>query len=339
MPGQRSQTTTQVSVEAIIDFLPDAALVVGKDGVVSQCNRNAEETFGFPPGALAGRRVEDLIPPRFRSGHEKVRSGYEDGPVARPMGAGLDLWGMRFDGTEFPVDISLAPVETPAGCFTVALVRDISERIDDRERITLLSERDRIARDLHDRVIQRIFATGLGLQAAAARTGDQQALQRINHAIDELDATIRELRTSIFELESRPSSSPTRSSEVRERLLEVAARAAEGLGFHPAVRFSGAIDLHIGESLAADLMAVIREGLSNIAKYAKARTAEVSIAVDGREVVVIVVDDGRGIGTPRRSSGLDNLRSRAEARGGSLSVGNRDGGGTRLEWRAPLDGD
>ena len=197
-----------------------------------------------------------------------------------------------------------------------------------------VEDRERIARDLHDTVIQRLFAIGLSLQASARLITDEKALSRVVTAIDELDTTVREVRAAIFELHS--ARLPGRS--VRQELLDLCTEAARGLGFDPVVRFDGPIDTAVDGSLADDLFAVARETLSNVARHAAATTVEVGADVRDGTLTIRVSDDGRGI-DPGRSSGgrgVTNLATRAAKAGGSFTVTPRDSGGTDVVWSAPI---
>src|SRR5437764_4815697 len=191
-------------VAAIVDGAPDGILIVDDAGRMVLANRRVEDLFGYHREELVGRSVEVLVPEEVRSAHAAQRSRYGAHPAARPMGAGLQLEGRRRDGSRLPVEISLSPVEAAGGRFTVAIVRDVSDRLraeaelrTAHEELALLEEQERIARDLHDIVLQRIFATGLTLQAAALRLSDSDVRERIEEAVAELDTTIRDIRTAI----------------------------------------------------------------------------------------------------------------------------------------------
>ena len=201
----------------------------------------------------------------------------------------------------------------------------------ERARSELYEDRDRIARDMHDHVIQRLFATGMSLQSAA-RTSDEAVRSKLDGAVDELDAAIRDIRHTIFALHRAPG--------VRALTTEISTicrDAAVTLGFPPDLRLTGRTD-KVPEPLAADLLAVLREALSNVAKHAAASSVQVSVQVDG-DVVVSVTDDGAGLPTDIERSGLDNLLRRAQKQGGSLEIHSEPGHGTRLTWRVPLDED
>ena len=212
-----------------------------------------------------------------------------------------------------------------------AVALELADARADQQRMMLLEDRDRIARDLHDHVIQRLFAAGLTAQSMAAGVGTDSGASRLNRVVDDLDETIRQIRTTIFEL--RGPLAP-QSSTVRSQVVGVADEVAPALGFSPALRFTGAVDTIVADDLAADLIAVVREGLSNIARHAHASAAEVEVTATPAELTVDVTDNGVGIGESRRSSGLANLARRAERYGGSLTLPEHEG--THLRWTIPL---
>ena len=203
-------------------------------------------------------------------------------------------------------------------------------------QFALVADRERIARDLHDHVIQRIFAVGMALQAAANSVTDNIVLGRIEEAVEELDATIRDVRSTIFSLELRATEHVETSA--RSRILDVASMAAPALGFQPRLQFEGPIDTRLPEEMVPDVLAVVREALSNTARHASAGSVQVRVRVTAKELVIEVLDDGKGAGGRTRSSGLANLTARAEGRHGTMNVGPGQGDkGTRIEWRVPLD--
>jgi len=203
----------------------------------------------------------------------------------------------------------------------------------DRDQLALIADRERIARDLHDHVIQRLFAVGMALQAATHSILDSRALERINDSVEELDSTIRDVRSTIFSLEIRAAERV--ESSTRSRILDVTSMAAESLGFQPRLQFDGPVDTRVPEEMVPDVLAVVRESLSNAARHAEASTVEVRIQVRD-DLVITVTDDGKGLAGATRSSGIANLRARAQGRKGSMSVGPAGKRGTRVEWRVPL---
>lgn len=199
-------------------------------------------------------------------------------------------------------------------------------------RLAVVEDRERIARDLHDHVIQRLFAAGLGLQAVlTVLPQETPASERIFDTITELDRTIADLRLSIFDLQRTES-----RKGLRARVLEVVDEALENLGFRPQVEFVGPIDSAVPDDLAGHVIAVVREALSNTARHARARSVSVRLE-SGDELMLRVVDDGIGIPPVlQRESGLSNLRARAVHLGGSLAIDSGRGAGTTLEWRVPI---
>ncbi|WP_374361924.1 GAF domain-containing sensor histidine kinase [Streptomyces sp. NP-1717] len=224
-----------------------------------------------------------------------------------------------------------------------ALALMMAEAQRDRERLAVFEDRDRIARDLHDLVIQRLFAAGMLLETAQRRSDVPEVRTGIGKAVDELDVTIQEIRTAIFALQQGSSEAP---SGLRTRVLREINMAAVPLGFKPAPRFVGAVDSAVGELTGKNLIAALREALSNTFRHAHASRIEVTVDAsaalpDGTPAVRLsVADDGVGIPEgDRRRSGLRNLRRRAESLGGSSEVGpglGEDGGGTTVTWQAPL---
>ncbi len=201
--------------------------------------------------------------------------------------------------------------------------------------LRVVEDRERIARDLHDTVIQRLFATGLALQGAAARAGDPELVERLQHAVEDLDDTVRHIRTTIFELQRQRI--PGRS--IRQEVLDLVSEAAEPAGVDHVVRFDGPVDLVVPDDVADQLVAVVREAVTNVAKHAGARTVTVDLDVSDDHLELQVADDGRGLPEVLRDDGhgLRNLRARAQRMGGEMVVEPGERGGTVLVWRVPID--
>ncbi|MBE8471559.1 sensor histidine kinase [Streptomyces justiciae] len=213
----------------------------------------------------------------------------------------------------------------------------------DRERLAVYEDRDRIARDLHDLVIQRLFATGMMLESAQRRSVVPEVREGVGNAVDELDVTIQEIRTAIFALQQGPAEAP---SGLRTRVLREINTAAVPLGFKPSHRFVGPVDALVGDLTGKNLIAALREALSNAFRHAQASRIDVVVDADvtlpdGRKGVrLTVADDGVGIPEGGRRSGLKNLKRRAEFLGGDSRHGpgiGEDGGGTTVVWEAPLE--
>ncbi len=211
-----------------------------------------------------------------------------------------------------------------------ALALDRAQALEDREELAVISDRDRIARDLHDLVIQRLFATGLQLQGIRSVSETPAVIERIDETVDALDLTIKDIRGTIFELQDRQTGS------LRGEIRKLVKEYVPVLGFAPTVRTLGPVDTAVPEPTCNQLLAVLREAISNLARHALADHAEVELRVDQLEVVLTVTDDGVGLREDRHESGLRNARRRASALGGSLDVSAGDPQGTRFVWRAPL---
>ena len=212
-----------------------------------------------------------------------------------------------------------------------AVALELADARADQQRMMLLEDRDRIARDLHDHVIQRLFAAGLGVQSVAGSAGSDSGASRLNTIVDDLDETIRQVRTTIFELRGPLTPQP---STVRSQVVDVIDEVVPMLGFSPALRFTGPVDTIVPDEVAGDLIAVVREALSNIARHAHASAAAVEVTATPAQLTVDVADNGVGIGESKRRSGLANLARRAERYGGSLTLPDHEG--TQLRWTIPL---
>ncbi|WP_433519332.1 GAF domain-containing protein [Nonomuraea sp. CA-143628] len=214
-----------------------------------------------------------------------------------------------------------------------AIALELAEARRDAERIGLLEDRDRIAKDLHDVVIQRLFATAMTLMSTVRLVDRPEAAKRLQHAIDELDGTIRQIRSSIFALQTpRDDSEPS----LRGRIVDLIEDAGGHLGFMPGLRMEGQIDNQVPEAVAEHLLAVLREALSNLVRHSKAAKSDVSIEVDGNGLTLVVSDNGVGIGHGGHRSGLRNIEERATQLGGSAELDVPREGGTRLTWTVPL---
>ncbi|GAA3193455.1 MULTISPECIES: GAF domain-containing protein [Streptomyces] len=227
---------------------------------------------------------------------------------------------------------------TPLAGFAdqAALALELAARRRDAEQVSLEEDRDRIARDLHDLAIQRLFATGLTLQSARRFVDHPQAAARLARATEDLDTTIKIIRSTIFGL--RAHDLPGAAPKLRNRVVKAVDAAVPALGFTPALRMEGLLDTEVPAEVAEEVVAVLGEALTNVARHARARRAEVSVVVGDGVLTVTVDDDGVGIPPDTARSGLRNLAERADRLGGSLTARARPGpaGGTALVWRVPL---
>ncbi|RAO09221.1 Histidine kinase [Micromonospora noduli] len=210
-----------------------------------------------------------------------------------------------------------------------ALAMERARGQEERELLVVLEDRERIARDLHDVVIQRLFATGLQLQSAAPMARPEVA-KRINAAVDDLDATIRDIRRTIFELRT------PMTSELRTEIRAEIEAAAEALGFKPHLELTGPVDSAVPDAIRPDLTAVLREALSNVVRHAQSTRVDVVVRVDAGQVTVMVTDNGVGCDPAAARGGLVNLRERASRLDGTFTIAPAEPHGTEVRWAVPL---
>jgi signal transduction histidine kinase len=290
---------------------------------------------------VAGRAIDQRRPILLTGGTDvdvpqtHLSTAVEPGPLmalplqgsGEPRGA-LSL--MRRRGRRGFSAVDLAMAAGFAAHASVAL--ELADSRVAEQKLVLLEDRDRIARDLHDHVIQELFAIGLSLEGAAAQldSPDSPIAQRVRQRVEDIDRTIRRIRTSIFELRGALAAS---SDGLRQRILEVTSDLTPALGFAPHVAFSGVIDATLDDDLVGDALACVREALTNVVKHARATSATVDVAVAPGELTLTITDNGIGPVGATRSSGTANLTARAEKRSGSCELAPGTSGGTILKWK------
>jgi signal transduction histidine kinase len=225
-------------------------------------------------------------------------------------------------------DSDVRLLTTFAGQAALALERARAQ--EEREMLVVLEDRERIARDLHDVVIQRLFATGLQLQSTARLAVRPEVVDRIGAAVDDLDTTIRDIRSAIFELRTPAA------AVLRGDIRATVDAAAASLGLRPELVLDGPIDSAVPEEVRHDLLAALRESLSNVVKHARASAVEVRVTASGDALRLVITDNGVGAGAYDERSGLANMRERAGRHGGEFRVDQVEPAGTRVEWFVPL---
>lgn len=322
-------TPPRVNVADLLEALPDAIVMVDAEGAIVYGNSLLEQLSGYNAAALLGKPIEALVPDRFRASHVSERSHYTSDPRPRPMGAKLQISMRRKDGSEFPADISLSPLQTEAGLNIVAAVRDASER----QRLALLDERERIAKELHDGVIQGLYAVGMTLQAIQARADAEAVRTRLDGAIESIDAAIRDLRSYIFGL--RPGILADR--QLDQALRELGREFEVRSGVVTVVEVDASMAAHFASS-ATQVIQMAREGLSNVGRHAQATTCRLSLVQRGKDAVLEIDDDGRGFDPSQVSKGmgLTNIKGRARTMGGEVVVNSSPGQGSTLQINLPL---
>jgi signal transduction histidine kinase len=212
-----------------------------------------------------------------------------------------------------------------------AMALELVDARADQLQLAQLEDHDRIARDLHDHVIQEVFAVGIGLQGVAGIIDRPEITSRMTGYVDALDRVINQIRATIFRLHLGPQ-----YGSLKSRLLGIAAQHTPQLGFAPNMELNGPLEEAVSPALADDVLAVTREALSNCARHAGAHSVEVRVEVADGVLRVEVTDDGRGVDNPSRSSGLTHMRERAKRHGGTFDISTPTGGGSRLQWIVPL---
>ncbi|MFJ8801936.1 GAF domain-containing protein [Streptomyces sp. NPDC102487] len=260
------------------------------------------------------------------------------GPVvAVPLGAGGKARGVlllgRVPGAAPFGEAATGPLLAFAG--QAALTLKLAERRRDAEQIALLQDRDRIARDLHDLAIQRLFAAGMTLQSTQRFMEHPEGRERLTRTVDDLDDTIKIIRSTIFGL--RTHGGTREGGGLRARVSEAVQAATHSLGFSPGLQIEGLVDTDVPGGIADHAVAVLGEALSNAARHSGARAVDVRLRLVAGELTLTVSDDGCGVASDAPRSGLKNMEERAASLGGTLSLAERpEGGGTRLEWRVPV---
>jgi PAS domain S-box-containing protein len=326
-------------IHELLDATRDGVFIFEVDTLrFSYVNQGAVEQVGYSREALL-TMTPLHIAPRFTESDLRER--------LRPLATGHVSSTMfttvhrRQDGLDVPVEVIVqasAPTVGHEGQSFVALVRDISDRVEAEARLRdaaqemhLLADRERIGRDLHDSVVQRLFAAGMTLQSVASIAGDREDIaHRVNDVVDELDTTIREIRTAIYKLQPQAERRPGLRSEV----LAVIEHERDALATEPRIHFDGVLDV-VADDIAAHLLATLREALSNVARHAAAGNVDVTIEA-GENLTLRVADDGVGIADePDRGNGLNNMATRAEQLGGTFQIAAGPTGGCILEWKVP----
>ncbi|HZP25748.1 MAG TPA: PAS domain-containing sensor histidine kinase [Dehalococcoidia bacterium] len=332
----------ELRLESVIDNAPDGFLVADETGRIILTNATAEAMFGYKRGELVGERVERLIPQRLHDQHLQYRSEYQASPRPRPMGLGLKLLGLRKDGTELPVEISLSPLQTSDRTLVTAIIRDVSERQRLEEERNFLAvelqtehERDRIAMDLHDGIMQDVYAAALRLELAQSEIHlDQPQIARdLERVIEQLHEVVRNVRSYIFDLRPRQF-----AGNLADALTDLGREFEQNSHIRTRVIVEDPAD--IDPAAAVALYHVVHEGLSNVQKHATAKQVEISLTKAGDRLILEIRDNGKGFEPSENLSeqhrGLRNMAARASSIGAEFDVVSAPGQGTCLRVELPL---
>jgi signal transduction histidine kinase len=336
------QTLEMTGADLVVLALPDADRQ--QLTVHHAAGAGAQEALGleFPAGASVSGQVlasgQPVTVEDFRH-DERVALAARDhmdlGPaIVFPLGGPGNVRGVLTVGRQ-PGSMPLPPAAVElATTFAAqaAIALELAEHHKDAERLAVFEDRDRIARDLHDLVIQRLYASGMKLQAILPLIDRPEAEERASSVVDDLDLTIRDIRSAIFSLQARGGKD---HPGLRAQLTELVEEMTGPLGMSSSLRLDGRLDSQVPEDMREDLLHALREALSNAARHGRATRVEVAVEA-GSDLALLVYDNGTGIKDTSRRSGLANLGRRAEQHGGTLTVGPGESGGTELDWRVPL---
>jgi signal transduction histidine kinase len=324
-PGDPEGATLRMALASGVDAELHDGLVLPREGSFAGAAMAAGEAVGSTDIAADPRITAG--PPRWAGLGPAVAV-----PMRGADGARGALVVARSQGR--PPFTQEQTVSLLAFADQAALAMELAQHRREAERVALYADRDRIARDLHDLAIQRLFAAGMTLQSTLRFVERPEGRERLLRVVDDLDDTIKTIRSTIFGL--RSDTAGPAAHGLRVRTARAVEEAVPALGFTPSLRTEGLVDTDVPRAVADQVVAVLGEALSNTARHANATAADVTLVVRGGELALTVADDGVGIPAGGRRSGLANLAQRAADLGGTLDLGTPPGGGARLVWRVPL---
>jgi PAS domain S-box-containing protein len=341
-------------LRSVLESAPDAMVVVNSQGRVQIVNSRTEQLFGYTRSELLGMSVDDLVPASLRSTHAAHRARFFRDPELRPMGRGLELFGRRRDGTEFPVDISLSPLPTDEGLLVIAAVRDVTDRklaekqlarsqeVAERRRLVAHlvqaqeEERRKIAADIHDDSIQAMTAASLRLQQLRKHLTTEQQQEVITRLDEAVRESITRLRRLMFDLRPPTLDRTGVGPAVRELLERIRAETDIDYTLDDKLTTEPSTDLRI------ELYRITQEALTNIRKHAGAHHVKVELRQLEQGYQVHIADDGVGFDVASRSGqaghlGLVAMRERATIAGGWWTLDSKPGRGTTVDFWLPGD--
>jgi PAS domain S-box-containing protein len=325
----------------VMETAPDAIVLVSPEGRINMTNPRAEQMFRYTKQDLVGRPFEMFVPGRFRSGHADKGSASFRNLMLRFKGPGQESFLLRKDGCEVPVEISFSPIETVDGVLVSSTIRDLTDRKrleEQARRSTILEERSRVARDVHDTIAQGFTGIVLNLEAAEEASGDlpEEVRNRITRARDVARQNLEEMRRTVLMLSASPTVSGDLAGAIRKAVDRVRSNARVQLDFS----VWGA-PRHLEATIEENLLRIAQQAMDNSLQHAQAGRIRVELAFGKKGLRLAVRDNGRGFVSsklPLGGIGIRGMRERAEEIGGTCKVRSRAGKGTRLTVRVPLPG-
>lgn len=322
-----------------LETAPDAMVITDSQGAISMVNDQTERMFGYSERELIGQPVEMLMPERFRAAHLREQPEHTEPPVTRLMGAGQELYGLRKDGFEFPVEVSLSPVETAEGIYISRTIRDVTDRKLLAEQIrwaAILEERSRLARDVHDTLAQGFTGIILNLEAAEQACADlpQEVRERIALARKVARESLNQARRSVLALSNALPPSGNLATAVRnfaDRYRTISTKTRVEVSIRGlAVRLEPAIE--------ENLLHIAQQATDNALQHARAGNLRIDLSFEKRLIQLQIQDNGRGfdVKKARRGVGLIGMRERASAIGGAFELESKPGIGTSIRVSVAL---
>jgi PAS domain S-box-containing protein len=318
-----------------LEIAPDAMVVHNPEGKISMVNAQTERIFGYSRQEIIGQPVEILIPERFRDAHVDDKAAFLNNPVARYMGGHQEIYAKRKDGSEFPVEVKLSPIETANGVFVSSTIRDITERKQLAQQIrwsAILEERSRMARDIHDTLAQGFTAVILNLEVVEEACADlpEEVRRRITRAREVARESLEEARRSLLALSSLSPAGVDFISALRACVDRLRSNAKTGVEL--SILGTNA-PLLLDATVQENLLRIAQQAMDNALEHARARTIRIELAVAGRYVQLQIRDDGQGFDLKKvgRGLGLTGMRERATSIGGKIKLDSRPGKGTCVE--------
>ncbi len=331
-PQDASTALPPAVLRQVVDAFQDGVALADDQGTITLANPRLDAMFGYHHDELLGHPVEFLIPSDLRDAHRSLRASYDRAPRIWPIGEEAPLAGLRKDGTTFPAQISLSPVPTAAGQFTLAVIREVTEtrrRQDRRHERSILHDRERIAGDLRDKVIQRIFAAGLALEGAAAMSTQPEVRRRVRNSVDDLDQAVRILRDTIFGLDHQ-----LEGHSFRAGIMTLCGE----LSPVPEVTFTGPVDGTLHPADSTRLLDILRDALALISRHATPVRISITADSDSHRTTIDAASLSSANGAGGTDQGFPALQDQAAQARIRLDI-TPGPDGTRFVWRVPRPSD